>query len=205
MLTIPQNPAAGLAAVRERITVAARARSRDAADVTLIGVAKSQPLERLHPRWMPGSPISEKITSRKHARTSTRWPAGASAATSSARCRPTRRARPRSSSTGCIRLTVADRGAALRPAPRVAAAARGLPPGPARRRVDEVRRRTIGACRACGRGRGNSRGSDCAASCACPPRKSNPARQRRWFAELRRLLGGSEREAATASTRCRWA
>lgn len=49
MLTIPQNPAAALAAVRERITVAARAASRDPAGITLIGVAKSQPLERLLP------------------------------------------------------------------------------------------------------------------------------------------------------------
>lgn len=47
MLTIPQNPAAGVAAVRERITVAARAAGRDPADITLVGVAKSQPVERL--------------------------------------------------------------------------------------------------------------------------------------------------------------
>jgi len=49
MLTIPQNPAAGLAAVRERITIAARAASRDPSNITLVGVAKSQPLERLQP------------------------------------------------------------------------------------------------------------------------------------------------------------
>lgn len=47
MLTIPQNPAAALAAVRERITVAARAAGREPATVTLIGVAKAQPLDRL--------------------------------------------------------------------------------------------------------------------------------------------------------------
>ena len=47
MLTAPQNPAAGLAAVRERITVAARAAGRDPASVTLVGVCKSQPLERV--------------------------------------------------------------------------------------------------------------------------------------------------------------
>lgn len=47
MLTIPQNPAAGVAAVRERITVAARAVGRDPAGITLVGVAKSQPVERL--------------------------------------------------------------------------------------------------------------------------------------------------------------
>ncbi len=47
MLTIPQNPADGIAAVRERITVAANAAGRDPATVTLVGVAKSQPIERL--------------------------------------------------------------------------------------------------------------------------------------------------------------
>ena len=47
MLTIPQNPAAGVAAVRERITVAARTAGRDPAGITLVGVAKSQQVERL--------------------------------------------------------------------------------------------------------------------------------------------------------------
>ncbi|HEU4516427.1 MAG TPA: YggS family pyridoxal phosphate-dependent enzyme [Steroidobacteraceae bacterium] len=47
MLTTPQNPAAGLAAVRDRITVATRAALRDPGSVTLIGVCKSQALERL--------------------------------------------------------------------------------------------------------------------------------------------------------------
>ncbi len=47
MLTIPQNPAATLAALRERITVAARNASRDPAGIVLVGVAKSQPIERL--------------------------------------------------------------------------------------------------------------------------------------------------------------
>jgi pyridoxal phosphate enzyme (YggS family) len=47
MLTAPQNPAAGLAAVRERITLAARAAGRDPDAVKLIGVCKSQPLERV--------------------------------------------------------------------------------------------------------------------------------------------------------------
>src|SRR5262245_19233569 len=47
MLTTPQNPAAALAAVRERITVAARQAGRDPAGIALVGVAKSQPLERV--------------------------------------------------------------------------------------------------------------------------------------------------------------
>ncbi|MGQ0383303.1 MAG: YggS family pyridoxal phosphate-dependent enzyme [Gammaproteobacteria bacterium] len=42
MLTAPQNPSPGLARVRERIAGAARKACRDPASVTLIGVAKSQ-------------------------------------------------------------------------------------------------------------------------------------------------------------------
>ncbi len=44
MLTAPQNPSPGLALVRERIARAAREACRDPASVTLIGVAKSQPV-----------------------------------------------------------------------------------------------------------------------------------------------------------------
>ncbi|MGQ0430316.1 MAG: YggS family pyridoxal phosphate-dependent enzyme [Gammaproteobacteria bacterium] len=47
MLTAPQNPAPGLAHVRDRIERAARAACRDSDAVTLIGVAKSQAAERL--------------------------------------------------------------------------------------------------------------------------------------------------------------
>ena len=44
MLTAPQNPADRLALVRQNIALAARAAGRDPASITLIGVAKSQPL-----------------------------------------------------------------------------------------------------------------------------------------------------------------
>lgn len=47
MLTAPQNPADGLARVRERITVAAKAANRDPTGITLIGVAKAQPVSRI--------------------------------------------------------------------------------------------------------------------------------------------------------------
>ena len=47
MLTAPQNPADRLAAVRARITDAAISAGRDPASVTLIGVAKSQTVERI--------------------------------------------------------------------------------------------------------------------------------------------------------------
>jgi len=44
MLTAPQNPADRLALVRESIAGAARSAGRDPTSITLIGVAKSQPL-----------------------------------------------------------------------------------------------------------------------------------------------------------------
>jgi PLP dependent protein len=44
MLTAPQNPADRLALVRENIAVAARSAGRDPASITVIGVAKSQSL-----------------------------------------------------------------------------------------------------------------------------------------------------------------
>jgi pyridoxal phosphate enzyme (YggS family) len=47
MLTAPQIPAERLSALRKRITVAAKAAGRDPSAITLIGVAKSQPIERV--------------------------------------------------------------------------------------------------------------------------------------------------------------
>ena len=47
MLTAPQNQAQRLGFLREKIASAARASGRDPAAITLIGVAKSQPLPRL--------------------------------------------------------------------------------------------------------------------------------------------------------------
>ncbi len=47
MLTVPQNPASRLAAVRGRIDRAARAAGRDPASITLIGVSKAQPAEAI--------------------------------------------------------------------------------------------------------------------------------------------------------------
>ena len=47
MLTAPQNPAQNLGVLHEKISAAARAAGRDPASVTLLGVAKAQPLSRL--------------------------------------------------------------------------------------------------------------------------------------------------------------
>jgi pyridoxal phosphate enzyme (YggS family) len=47
MLTIPQNPASRLAAVRARIAAAACAAGRDPGSITLIGVSKAQPADAI--------------------------------------------------------------------------------------------------------------------------------------------------------------
>ena len=54
MLTAPQNPADRLALVRENIALAARAAGRDPASITLIGVAKSQPLANVKSALLAG-------------------------------------------------------------------------------------------------------------------------------------------------------
>ena len=47
MLTAPQNPAQNLSDLLEKVGAAARAAARDPAGITLLGVAKAQPLSRL--------------------------------------------------------------------------------------------------------------------------------------------------------------
>ncbi len=47
MLTAPQNQAQRLGFLREKIAIAARAAGRDPTAIRLVGVAKSQPLERI--------------------------------------------------------------------------------------------------------------------------------------------------------------
>jgi pyridoxal phosphate enzyme (YggS family) len=47
MLTVPQNPASRLDSVRARIDAAARAAGRDPASITLIGASKAQPAEAI--------------------------------------------------------------------------------------------------------------------------------------------------------------
>ena len=189
MLTIPQNPADGLAAVRERITVAARARRprprghhpgrrRQVAAARTAAVGARRRTRRPRRKLRPGGARALRGAGRPRA----------SAATSSARCRPTRRARPRSTSTGCTRWTgsrIAERLSAQRPEsmPPLAVCLQVQP----RRRVDQVRRRAGGTCRARGRGRGAAAARGCAASCACRPRRPT----RRASGAGSRSCGGS--------------
>ena len=168
MLTAPQNPAERLVAVRESITVAARSAGRDPASITLIGVAKSQPIVRVTEALDAGlADIGENYI------------AGSALAFRRAR-RPIRRqafhrrnadqqdARSRAAfRLGAHGGQAAHRRASLRAATGNAAAARGLHPGADWRRIDEIRRRAGGPRRA--------RRQRCAPSAAEAPRPDVPA------------------------------
>jgi pyridoxal phosphate enzyme (YggS family) len=190
MLTAPQNPAARLAAVRERITVAGRAAGRDPSSITLVGVAKSQPLERIRSALDAGlADLGENYLQEARAhfealagRGFTRHFIGALQANK------TRETAQLFDWVHTVdRLRIAERLSAQRPAtmPPLAVCIQvrlgdeptksGVAPGELATLADAVARLP-----------GLSlRGLMC-----LPPEETQPARQRRWFAELRRLLEG---------------
>jgi PLP dependent protein len=190
MLTAPQNPAERLAALRDRITKAARAAGRDPAAITLVGVAKSQPLERLQTALDAGlADLGENYVqeARVHfaalaGRVFGRHFIGALQANKTRdaaglfdwvhtvdRVRIAERLsaqRPPAMPplAVCIQVRLGDETAKSGVAPAgLAALADAIAPLPRLR----------------------LRGLMC-----LPPEEKEPARQRRWFAELRRLLEG---------------
>jgi pyridoxal phosphate enzyme (YggS family) len=188
MLTIPQNPAAALAAVRERITVAARAAGREPAAVTLVGVAKSQPVERLRQALDAGlADLGENYLQEARAhfaalagRAFGRHFIGALQANK------TREAAQLFDWVHTVdRLRIAERLSAQRP--------ESMPPLSVCIQVhlgDESTKSGVapaGLAELAGAvaqmQRLRLRGLMC-----MPPEESDPARQRQWFAELRRLL-----------------
>ena len=203
----PQNLPERLAAVREShrhgppaVPAGVSTRSHSSPS------ARRQPPEVLarRPRW--ASATSARVTCRRRWRRLRRCGSGASPGTSSAACRPTRRAPWRSSSPGCTRvdrLKIAERLVRAAPVPRPAA--ERVPAGEPRRRGQQGRRHAGASCRRWpprwrALPRLKLRGLMC-----LPPEESDPARQRAWFAQLRALLRGAQRAAAPGSTRCRWA
>lgn len=187
MLTIPQNPAAGLAAVRDRITIAARSASRNPADVTLVGVAKSQPLDRLRPALDAGlADLGENYL--QEARAHFEALAGRSFRRHFIGALQTNKTREAAQLFDWIhtvdRLRIAERLSAQRP--------ESMPP------LDICLQVQIGgeatksgvapaglaalAEAVSGLPRLRLRGLMC-----LPPEETEPARQRQWFAELRRL------------------
>ena len=144
MLTAPQNPADGLSAVRERITIAARAAGRDPASITLIGVCKSQPTERVQSALAAGlADLGENYV--QEARAHFEALAGRDFRRHFIGALQTNKTREAATLFDWVhtvdRIRIAERLSAQRPE-------------------------------------------------SLPPAETQPARQRHWFAELRRLLEG---------------
>jgi pyridoxal phosphate enzyme (YggS family) len=188
MLTAPQNPAENLALVRENIARAARAAGRDPATITLIGVAKAQPLANVMPALDAGlADIGENYIQEAQAhftslagRRFTRHFIGA------LQSNKTRAAAELFDWVHTVdRPRIAERLSAQRPAslPPLAvciqvhlgeeATKSGVAPG----RLAEVARAVAGLPRLALRG-----------LMCLPPPETDAGRQRHWFAELRRLL-----------------
>jgi len=189
MLTIPQNPAAGIAAVRERITIAARAAGRDPDSVTLVGVAKSQPVERLRSALDAGlADLGENYL--QEARTHFEALAGCRFARhfiGALQANKTREAAELFDWVHTVdRPKIAERLSAQRPgslAPLAVCIQVRLGDEPTKAGVAPAGLAALAEAVAA-LPRLELRGLMC-----LPPEEEDPMRQRRWFAELRRLLG----------------
>jgi pyridoxal phosphate enzyme (YggS family) len=190
MLTAPQNPAAGLAAVRERITVAAGRAGRDPGSVTLIGVAKSQPIERVATALDAGlADVGENYL--QEARSHFAALAGRAFVRHFIGALQANKTRDVAALFDWVhtvdRARIAERLSAQRPGsmPPLAVCVQvrlgdeptksGVAPAELAALADAVARLP----------RLSLRGLMC-----LPPEEPEPARQRRWFSELRKLLEG---------------
>jgi PLP dependent protein len=190
MLTAPQNPADGLATVRNRITVAARAAGRDPATVTLVGVCKSQPVERVMSAVDAGlSDLGENYVQEARAhfgalagRDFRRHFIGALQANK------TREVAAHFDWVHTVdRLRIAERLSAQRPGPlpplavciQVRLGAEPTKSGVAPQALAGLAGEVAALP-----------GLSLRGLMALPPPETDPARQRHWFRELRRLLEG---------------
>jgi pyridoxal phosphate enzyme (YggS family) len=188
MLTAPQNPARALAAVRERITVAAAAAGRDPESITLVGVAKSQPVERIRSALEAGlRDLGENYL--QEARSHFDTLAGFRFARHFVGALQANKTRDVAQLFDWVhavdRLRIAERLSAQRPG--------SMPPLAVCLQVrlgDEPTKSGVGAA-------GLAALADRVAALprlalrglmALPPQEREPARQRRWFAALRELL-----------------
>jgi pyridoxal phosphate enzyme (YggS family) len=188
MLTAPQNPADRLALVRENIAVAARAAGRDPASITLIGVAKSQPPANVKSALLAGlTDLGENYLQEAQAHFEAL--AGRHIVRHFIGALQTNKTRPAAELFDWVhtvdRLRIAERLSAQRPAalPPLSVCIQvrlggestksGVAPAGLAALVDAVARLPRIALR----------GLMC-----LPPAETDPARQRGWFAELRRLL-----------------
>jgi PLP dependent protein len=188
MLTAPQNPAEKLALVRENIARAARAAGRDPAAITLIGVAKAQPLANVKPALDAGlADVGENYIQEAQAhfeslagRRFTRHFIGA------LQSNKTRAAAELFDWVHTVdRPRIAERLSAQRPASlaplsvciQVHLGDEATKSGVAPERLAELARTVAGLPRLALRG-----------LMCLPPADAVAERQRHWFAELRRLL-----------------
>jgi PLP dependent protein len=190
MLTAPQNPADGLARVRERITVAAKTANRDPAGITLIGVAKAQPVPRIAAALDAGlADLGENYL--QEARAHLDALEGRAFARHFIGALQTNKTREVAALFDWVhtvdRLRVAERLAAQRPGSR--------PPLAVCIQVrlgDEGTKSGVAPAELAALAAGVARLPRLALRglMAVPPPETEPARQRRWFAELRGLLEG---------------
>lgn len=190
MLTAPQNPADGLARVRERITVAAKAAGRDPAGIVLIGVAKAQPIPRISAALDAGlADLGENYL--QEARAHFDALAGRTFARHFIGALQTNKTRDAAAHFDWVhtvdRLRIAERLSAQRPeslAPlavciQVQLGDEGTKSGIAPAGLAALAAQVARLPRLALRG-----------LMALPPAETDPARQRRWFAELRALRDG---------------
>jgi PLP dependent protein len=190
MLTAPQNPAERLAALRERITDAARAAGRDPSAITLIGVAKSQSLERVTSALDAGlADLGENYV--QEARAHFAALAGRKFGKHFIGALQTNKTRDAAELFDWVhtvdRARVAERLSAQRPDAmpplevciQVQIGGESTKSGVAPESLAALAEAVVALPRLCLRG-----------LMALPPEEAQPARQRRWFAELRKLLEG---------------
>ncbi len=193
MLTAPQNPAAGLAQVQDRIAQAARAACRDPASITLIGVAKSQSDERIVAALDAGlADLGENYAQEaaRHAALA----AGRGLRWHFIGALQSNKTRPVACSFDWVhtvdRLKIAERLSAQRPAElpplavclQVRLGDEDTKSGVAPAELPALAAAVAGLPRLALRG-----------LMALPPAESDVGRQRRWFRELRGLMEGLNR------------
>ncbi|MGH8196696.1 MAG: YggS family pyridoxal phosphate-dependent enzyme [Steroidobacteraceae bacterium] len=188
MLTAPQNPAERLALVRENIAFAARAAGRNPASITLVGVAKSQPLAHVKSALDAGlGDLGENYL--QEARLHFEALAGRTVGRhfiGNLQSNKTRQVAELFDWVHTVdRLRIAERLAAQRPA--------SLAPLAVCIQVrlgDELTKAGAAPHELVALAGGISRLPRLALRglMCLPPQETEPARQRRWFAELRRLL-----------------
>ena len=188
MLTAPQNPADGLAAVRNRITVAARAAGREPSSVIVVGVCKSQPIERVRSALDAGlADLGENYV--QEARAHFAALAGHDFRRHFIGALQTNKTREVAAHFDWVhtvdRPRIAERLSAQRPEPlrplavciQVQLGGEATKSGVAPRALAALAGEIAALPRLSLRG-----------LMALPPPETGPARQRHWFAELRRML-----------------